>query len=215
MLNKYDLVLFDLDGTVADSDEMIVQSMYVLYDKYRNGVRTPREKIYYFSGPPIRETLKKEFPDMDNDFMFNEFVRVSWDLYDKYVVPFPHTIEMMEYLINRDVKVGIVTGKARESTKHCLDVLGLTTIVQYVVTPDDVTNLKPHPEGIFKSMEHFSIKEKKKVLYIGDNKSDYLTAKNAGVDIALVKWGPRKIDEDVKPDYWINDFLEMEDIING
>ena len=46
--NKYDLVLLDLDGTTADTDEMIIQSMYILYDKYRNGVYTPEEKIWYF-----------------------------------------------------------------------------------------------------------------------------------------------------------------------
>ena len=61
-----------MDGTIADTDEMIIQSMYELYDKYRNGRRTPVEEIYYFSGPPIRDTLKREFPDIDNDFIVNE-----------------------------------------------------------------------------------------------------------------------------------------------
>ena len=83
MPNKYDLVLLDMDGTIADTDEMIIQSMYELYDKYRDGRRTPVEEIYYFSGPPIRDTLKKEFPDMDNDSIVNEFVKISWNNYDK------------------------------------------------------------------------------------------------------------------------------------
>ena len=87
--------------------------------------------------------------------------------------------------------------------------------MDYFVAGDDVKNMKPHPESIFKAMEHFSILDKKKVLYIGDNKSDYLTAINAGIDVALVTWGPRKIDTSLTPTYWISDFKEVEDIVHG
>ena len=59
---KYSIVIFDMDGTVLNSDPMILEAMNILYDKYRDGVRTPKEKVVYFSGPPIRETLKTEFP---------------------------------------------------------------------------------------------------------------------------------------------------------
>ena len=80
-MSKYKTLLFDMDGTVADTDEMIKAAMYTLYDLYRDGVKTPDEEIVYFSGPPIRDTLKKEFPHMDQQFMFDEFHRVSSALY--------------------------------------------------------------------------------------------------------------------------------------
>ena len=214
MPNKYDLVLLDMDGTIADTDDMIIQSMYELYDKYRDGKRTPVEEIYYFSGPPIRDTLKKEFPDMDNDFIVDEFVRISWNNYDKYAKLFPHVKETIVALMNKGIKVGVVTSKMRESTIHCLEVIDLDDVVDYFVAGDDVKNMKPHPEGILLAMRHFSIKDKKKVLYIGDNRSDYLTAKNAGVDVALVTWGPRSIDRSLTPEYWIDDFNEVEEIVN-
>lgn len=213
MPNKYDLILLDLDGTVADSDEMIVQSMYELYELYRNGQRSPREEIYYFSGPPIRESLTKEFPGQDIDFLVNEFVRISWKNYDKYVKLFPHVKETLISLKNKGYQLGIVTSKLRESTTHCLDVLNINDVISYYICGNDVKRMKPDPESIFISMEHFSIIDKKKVLYIGDNKSDYLTAKNAGVDVALVTWGPRKIDKTLTPNYWISDFKEVEDIV--
>ena len=214
MPNKYDLVLLDMDGTIADTDEMIIQSMYELYDKYRDGRRTPVEEIYYFSGPPIRETLKREFPDMDNDFIVNEFVKISWNNYDKYAKLFPHVKETIIALMNKGIKVGVVTSKMRESTIHCLEVIHLDDVIDYFVAGDDVKNMKPHPESLLLAAEHFSIKDKKKVLYIGDNKSDYLSARNAGMDVALVTWGPRKIDRSLTPDYWIDDFKEVEEITN-
>ncbi len=215
LANKYDLVLLDLDGTIADTDELIIRSMNDLYDKYREGRRTPIEEIYYFSGPPIRETLMKEFPNMDIDFLVSEFIKVSTYYYEVCVNTFPHVIETLETLKSREIKLGVVTSKGRQNTIQCLRVLKLDTLIDYFVSSTDVENLKPHPEGINRCIEHFSIKDRKKVLYIGDNKGDYLTGRNAGVDVGLVTWGPRKIDYSLTPDYWLNDFKELEEIVNG
>ena len=215
MPNKYDLVLLDMDGTIADTDEMLVRSMNVLYDKYRNGQRTPVEEIYYFSGPPIRETLKKEFPDIYSEDLVKEFAATSLQYYDLCVTAFPHVKETLEKLNDKGVKLAVVTSKAHIPCQHCLEVIKLDDIITYFIASDDVDRLKPYPDGIYKCMEHFSINSKKRVLYIGDNKGDYLAARNAGVDVALVTWGPRKIDRTLTPDYWIDDFQEVEDIVNG
>lgn len=215
MPNKYELVLLDLDGTVANTDELLVRSMNDLYDKYRGGRRTPIEEIYYFSGPPIRDTLQKEFPDMDIDPLVEEFAKISWNYYDICVDLYPHVLETLKKLSNKGIKMGIVTSKSHGNTVHCLEALKVDQFVHFFIAGDDVEKTKPDPEGILKSMEHFSIADKKKVLYLGDNKGDYLTARNAGVDVALVTWGPRKIDKTLTPDYWIDDFKEVEEIING
>ena len=211
---KYDLILLDLDGTIADTDEMLVQTLFEMYDLYRGGNRSPREKIVYFSGPPIRNTLKVEFPDQDNDFMFNEFVRISWDYYAKVVKPFPQSVEVFTKIRGTGVKIGVVTGKYRRQTLHCLDVIGFTPITDFVVACNDINSVKPDPEGINLAVNHFGIKDKKRVLYIGDNLADYQAARNAGVDVAIVKWGPREIKEPITPEYWINDFNELEGMIN-
>ena len=211
---KYDLILLDLDGTIADTDEMLVQTLFEMYDLYRGGNRSPREKIVYFSGPPIRNTLKVEFPDQDNDFMFNEFVRISWDYYAKVVKPFPQSVEVFTKIRGTGVKIGVVTGKYRRQTLNCLDVIGFTPITDFVVACNDINSVKPDPEGINLAVNHFGIKDKKRVLYIGDNLADYQAARNAGVDVAIVKWGPREIKEPITPEYWINDFNELEGMIN-
>ena len=64
-MNKYKVLLFDLDGTLCDTDEMIVQTMYAIYKDYKPTKERTREELYYFSGPPIRETLKNDFPNYD------------------------------------------------------------------------------------------------------------------------------------------------------
>lgn len=215
MSRKYDLVLLDMDGTIADTDELIIRTMNDLYGKYRDGVKTPIEQMYYFSGPPIRGTIEKEFPNGDIDMLVDEFKKISNTYYSICVSAYPHVVETLSNLKKQGVKLGIVTSKGHYNCDQCIEAIGLKDIVTEYVAGDDVKQTKPNPEGIYRLIEHFCIKDKKKVLYIGDYIADYLVARNAGIDVAMVTWGPRKIDRTLNPDYWIDDFKEVEDIVNG
>ena len=210
MPNKYQVLLFDLDGTVADTDEMIVQTMNILYDLYRDGKRTPIEEIYYFSGPPIYDTLNKEFPGCDMEFMHSEFRRVSVELYPETVTAYPSAKETLISLKNKGYKLGIVTNKIHSSTLLCLKLIGLEGIFDSLVCYDDVSNPKPHGEPILKAANELGASDLSKVLYIGDNKIDLDTANNAGVDCALVSWGPRVLDKNLKPTFTISSFEDLE-----
>lgn len=212
-MNKYSTLLFDMDGTVVNTDELIVQTFFTLYDMYKNGQRRDRKDIYYFSGPPIRDTLKKEFPDLDPQFIWDEFHRISWDYYPKYILPFDGVKETLIKLKEKGVKLGIVTNKIHKTTQYCLDILSLNGLFDVIIGFDDVSKGKPHQEGIEKAMQLFNEKDKNKVLYVGDNVSDYLTAENAGVDCALLYWGPRVIGEEAKPKYKLHSFKELEEIL--
>ena len=208
-MRKYDILLFDLDGTVADTDEMIVQTMNILYDKYRGGRRTPREEVYYFSGPPIYETLNKEFPGCDFEFMHAEFRRVSTELYPSTVTTYPNCKEVLLELKKMGYKLGVVTNKIHSSTLFCLKLIGLEGVFDSLVCYDDVTHHKPEKEPILKGVHELSGENLSKVLYIGDNKLDLDCAKNAGVDCALVTWGPRKLDKNIKPTFFIDSYDDL------
>ena len=207
---KYQTILFDMDGTVLDSDPMIMEAMHILYDKYRNGIRTSDREIVYFSGPPIRETLKKEFPDLDQGFIFDEFHKESYKLYPAHTSSYPHSKEVLLELKKEGFNLGIVTNKLHHLTEYALKCIGLDNIFTIIVGFDDVTNPKPNGEGILKAIEQFN-GNKKTSIYIGDNKSDYLSAKNAGIDCALVNWGPRKLDESLTPNFKISSYLELKE----
>ena len=209
-MRKYNTLIFDLDGTVADTDEMIVKTMNVLYDMYRNGVRTPVEQIYYFSGPPIYDTLDKEFPGCDMEFMHAEFRRVSTEFYPNTVKAYPHAKEVLLRLKEQGYKLGIVTNKIHSSTEYCLRLIDLEGIFDSLVCYDDVKNPKPDKEAIIKCASELGAFDLSKVLYIGDNKSDLDTANNAGVDCALVNWGPRVLDKNLKPKMIISSFEDLE-----
>ena len=212
-MNKYRLLLFDLDGTLANTDEMVVQSFYALYKIYKPRVVRSREELYYFSGPQIRETLQKEFPDYDLEEMREAFARISKSLYAPYVTEYPDEIETLKALKEAGYLLGVVTNKGKPLTKYNLELCHLDDIFDVVITADDVAAAKPDPQGIFKAMEVLGIKDKKDVLYIGDNDIDYYSGTNAGVDTFLVTWGPREIKSVNKAKYTASSYNEVRKIL--
>ncbi len=213
-MKKYKTLLFDMDGTIADTDQLIKEAMNFLYDKYRGGNRTPEEKVIYFSGPPIRDTLKDEFPDMDQQFMFDEFHKKSSTLYATHVFAYPHSREVLLELKQAGYQLGVVTNKLHHLALYALECIHLDGIFDIVVGFDDVKKGKPDPEGMNLAMDYFK-SNKEETLYIGDNKSDLDTASNAGVDCCLVSWGPRVLPKELKPAFKISSYIDLKEKLYG
>lgn len=214
MHKKYDVVLFDMDGTIADTDEMVLKSFHILYDKFNNGKRRPDSEIYYFSGPPIKESLKKEFPNYDVNFMFDEFYKISQAMYDTTIKGFPHAREAILKLKEAGIKLGVVTNKMRGPAYRVLELIDLADdIFDIVIGFDDVQVGKPSPEGINKALEKLGYDDRSRVLYIGDNPIDDTTAKNARVDSAICYWGPRVLPNDLKPTHKLTSYKELEGVV--
>jgi len=211
MKSKYKLIIFDLDGTAADTDEQIFQTLTYLYDKYRNGVRTPREKTIYFSGPPMKVTLANEFPGQDIDMLDKEYRKKASELCPTTVKEFPECTMSMNLLKEAGYKIAVVTSKSKTSTKAVFDALKWNDMFSIVVDRDDVTKIKPDPEGMNLVMQKAGA-SKEETIYIGDNVGDYLSAKNAGIDFMLANWGPRDFRDKVEATYVVNSLKEMRDI---
>jgi pyrophosphatase PpaX len=215
MPKKYDVILFDMDGTLVDTDELIAQTFFYLYDKYKNGNRASREKIIYFSGPPIKDTLAKEFPEIDQKELLKEFHDVSWNLYPQCLKSYPFVKETLLNLKKQNYRLGIVTNKIHKTTEYCLKLLDLVNIFDVIVGFDDVTKPKPNPEGIHLAMEMLGQQDKTRTLYIGDNTSDYLTSQNSGIDCALITWGPRAISDSLRPKYLLKSFCHLKEVLES
>ena len=212
-MRKYKVLLFDLDGTLCDSDEMLIQSFFALYKKYRPVKIRTREELIYFSGPPIKKTLSDEFPDYPFEEIYKAFQVTSKELYRPYVKAFDKEIETLKKLKEAGYLLGVVTNKGAPLTKYSLEVCHIEDLFDVVISADDVNAPKPSPLGIDKALERLGIEDKGKVLYIGDNDIDYETATNAGVDALLVTWGPRKIKRVRDAKYAVSSYNELGGIL--
>jgi ATP-dependent DNA helicase RecQ len=113
----------------------------------------------------------------------------NWDLVYKNIPNckfYDNSINTIKHLRNNGIKVVIFTNSPK---KYVSEVLNFGSIeVDYIISYYDVQNHKPHPEGVYKTMQNFSLSNKE-LLYIGDSNIDYETAKNARVSYFNVEWG--------------------------
>lgn len=211
LIDKYKLILFDLDGTTINTDELIVETFNELCRLYRKGRLTPKEQLYKYSGPPIAESLVKEFPDLDPQFIYDEFHRISLINYPKYMKVYDGLFEVLDLLKERNIKLGVVTNKLHSTSEYCLSLTGLDKYFTHLVAINDVNKPKPDKEGVIKSMEFYQIKDKNKVIYVGDNESDYMTAVNSGVESIIMRLGPREFNKNLKPTYKFKSYKEFKE----
>ena len=209
-MKQYKLYIFDLDGTLLDSDKMLIETFHYLYKIYKPADYVIDDnKIITFSGPQIRDTLLKEFPELDQEKMLKEWRVESVKNYPKYTKLFPGSIELLSTLVEKGIPTAIYTNKHRFATDEAFKLFGISKLNLYSLAGDETPKLKPAPDGIFECMKHFGITDKSEVIYIGDTVYDYDTAMNAGVDFGLVDWTPRKLPENAKISVKIRSFSDL------
>lgn len=177
--------IFDVDGTLTSTNELIFASFNHVAEKYLNKTYAPEELIALF-GPPedfiLKELVGERYNEAHKDYFDFYFSRHS-SLADIY----PGIRDILLQIKNAGIPLGVFTGKGRKATEITLKVLGIYHYFDMVVTGDDVENFKPAPDGILKFVNQFSL-NKEKVLLIGDAVADIKAARAAGIKIASVVW---------------------------
>jgi pyrophosphatase PpaX len=205
----YKLVIFDMDGTLIDSDLMVVLAWVELYKKFRPGYKPRLSQLIYFSGPPLRDSFEKEFPSIPEKEIMAYFNKIAKPFYDETVVAYPGTREAIEGLKGKGLKVAVDTNKEREWALYSLKITGLDGLFDFVVAGGDVRNMKPAPDGVYLAMRKAGVEDPSEVLYIGDTIYDCETAESASVDAMIVEWGPRRLPRGAKPRYHLDSYGDL------
>ncbi|MBY7144096.1 pyrophosphatase PpaX [Virgibacillus sp. NKC19-3] len=201
-------ILFDLDGTLIDTNDLIIASFNHTFKQYN--LDFTKEEIIEFNGPPLVDTFRKIDPKR-TDQMIETYRVHNLANHDNYVKAFPQVVDTIEQLTNNGVKLGIVTTKMSKAVTMGLTLTGLDPFFDTVITLDDVTHSKPHPEPVIKAMEKLHA-EHASTLMVGDNYHDIESGKNAGIQTAGVAWthkGKRRLLE-YNPTYMLE---EMHDLL--
>jgi pyrophosphatase PpaX len=208
----YKGIFFDLDGTVADTELVVIMTMLSFVEKYTPNQKVTLHQLLKISGPPIKDTLHAYFPNEDVEKLIPEFAEKAREFYPKYAVAFPHIVSVIDTLKKQGIATGIVTSKLRRNALLTLDVIGMGNTFDWIITLDEVKSPKPDPDGILQCLHHFHLKPEE-VLFVGDTIYDYQAGKNAGVDTALVSWSLRPFDASIQPTYWIDNYARFFEII--
>lgn len=206
---RYDLVLMDMDGTIADTDALILYSYKKLFETVLGNIPRTDNEIYYFSGPPIRETLTREFPGHDVEELVKQYYEISSEKADELLTTFPYCRQVIKSLKKLGVKFGVVTNKMQVPAIKTLKTIGLDDLIDITVGSDIVKKGKPDKEGIEFACSMLGITDLSRVIYVGDNPIDIETAENANIHSIFCSWGPREVKTPINPTYRIDDYREL------
>lgn len=186
MTNKIRTVLFDLDGTILDTNELIIQSfLHALRGYVPAGFG--REHIIPSMGMPLVHQMQQFSGLEDVAHIVAAYREVNLRLHDELVRAFPYVPEVLEKLHRSGIKLGVVTTKMRLTTERGLRYVGIADYMSSVITIDDVRHPKPHPEPVQRAMEELGAAPAE-TLMVGDSAVDIQSANEAGTVSVGVAW---------------------------
>lgn len=208
---KKDTILFDLDGTLINTNELIIESfLHTLHHYYPN--QYGREDVIPFIGPPLVDSFKS----IDKD-RYKEMVEMYREHnvahHDALVKEFEGVFETVAHLQDEGYHLAVVTTKMRPTVHMGLNLTKLDQFFDVVVTYNDVQNVKPHPEPLYKALTQLG-SSKERAIMVGDSQYDILAGKNAGVTTIGVGYSikGREFIEKQKPDFIIDTMPELIDV---
>jgi pyrophosphatase PpaX len=183
---KIRAVLFDLDGTIIDTNELIIQSfLHALKGVVPESFG--REHIIPSMGQPLTMQLQQFSGQNDVARLTEAYREYNHIRHDEMVSLFPGVAEVIPQLRSAGIRLGIVTTKMRATTIRALELLGLYESMETIVALDDVEHAKPHPEPVAKAIQALG-SDPSETLMVGDSTVDIEAAIAAGAVPVGVAW---------------------------
>lgn len=196
-------ILFDLDGTLADTIELILRC-YRHTMRVHLGVHRPDEEWLATLGRPLRDQLRA-FARCEEEAaaMLETYSRYQRRIHDGMVRPYGGVPEVVARLAERGTPMAVVTSKRREMAVRTLARCGLDGRFSVLISADDVANGKPDPAAVTAALAALGGPDPRTVLFVGDSPYDMVAGRRAGVVTAAALWGafPRDALVAAGPDY--------------
>jgi len=209
-----DIVLFDLDGTVIDSTELIRES-------HRHAVRTvlgdelPDERLVANVGRPLIEQMRAFDPDRAEELLavYREWNHANTG---RLLRSYDGMEELLAELRHDGRRLGIVTSKSGPTVDLAWEVLPLSHHFDVVVSAETTGRHKPHPDPVHHALQHLDGHPERAVL-VGDSPFDLRAGRAAGLTTVAVTWGffDRAELEAEQPDHIVDTPAELRAVLAG
>jgi pyrophosphatase PpaX len=211
---KFAGLLFDLDGTVLDTTDLILQSFKHTFQVHYKREIKPQD-VHAFFGKTLRAAMEFLGPDKVEELIttYREFNIAH---HDDLTKNFAGMAETLQELHNAAMPMAIVTSKSSETALRGLKLFNMDQFFSVVIGANECSKHKPDPEPVQKALERLRLSPKD-CLMIGDSTFDIISARAAGVQTAAVRWTyvPWEDIVQAKPDYILEkpeDLLAICDI---
>jgi pyrophosphatase PpaX len=180
-------ILFDLDGTLIDSIELIVRSFQHATGEHL-GAPLERAVILPTIGLSLIDELERIAPGKGQDLLltYRGFLRAH---HDALIAEYEGVAALLAGLAEREVPMGIVTAKALVTATPSLQRFRLDRLMRTIVTWDDTERHKPHPDPLLLAAERLGVLPET-CWYVGDSTHDMAAARAADMRAIAAAWGP-------------------------
>lgn len=204
-------ILFDIDGTLLNTTELI-------YQAFEHSLKTNGHEV--LSRKQMSSTIGKSLEDCYLDFAPDGDINLLSKTHDEFQLKNPHlaevfpdTIRTLEKLKSLGFKMAGITNRWKSSGVLSIKYTGLDKYLKFVLYRDDVKKLKPDPEPIFRALGMLDIKKDEAVM-VGDSEIDVECGKNAGVKTVGVTYGfGGEHIRNFSPDFVIDNISELPEIL--
>jgi len=210
---RWAAVLFDLDGTLADTEALILRSYRFTMMEHLGEV-PPEERFLSTMGRPLPIQIRA-FAESDeqSERMRRTYVEYQRTIHDDMVTSFPGAGNVLSTLRGHGTRLAVVTSKATGIARRTLECCGLLGAIDYIICANEVSEPKPHPESVERALTEFALETRRdEVVFVGDSPFDLQAGRAAGVRTAAALWGPfsREVLNLEEPDYHLTD---IEDVL--
>lgn len=211
-MKEYDAYLFDADGTLIDTRELIYRSFVHMTETMRLPV-PGRAAVDALIGLPMGPQLERFIgPDRDGR-LYAEGHEIYHDFhmtqFHRYLGVFPGVREGLAALRDMNKKLIVVSSRNRKTLVPFMEALEISGFFPTVISADDCEKHKPHPEPALRGLEAADADAGASV-FIGDAEFDMCCGKGAGLDVAYVLWGGMDYANwPVKPDFVAETFADL------
>ncbi|MDR1068053.1 MAG: HAD-IA family hydrolase [Clostridiales Family XIII bacterium] len=221
-MSRIDTVLFDYDGTIMDTNDLVLASWRHAFRELLDREPDENEVLSTF-GEPIGDCVSRLFPDSDPEEVKRVYRSYQFSQYEEKIHPFPGMYELIVKLSEAGVKMAVVTNRLRNSTELGLKLFGFDAYIDTIVAVDDARakglGVKPEPDSVLYALELLGSRPEAAVL-VGDTLNDIISGNRAGVTTVRVAWAVAGDDAhdtesaEAIPDHVINESSELLDMVN-
>jgi pyrophosphatase PpaX len=207
-------VLFDLDGTLIDSIDLIVNSALYAFEKC--GRPAPAAEAWLADlGLPLRTMFGRFIDDQARmDELVAGYREYQLANHDRLVRPYDEVSSTLEALHDRGYELAVVTSKSEPLARRGLAHVGLEGVFDVIVGLESCTRHKPDPEPVHTALDRLGI-EPAAAAFVGDSPHDMAAGRAAGVTTVAALWGPFSRSQLARsePDYYIERMSELLPIV--
>lgn len=217
-MKKYDVILFDLDGTLTDSSQGIMNSIVYALKKYNIRVDNA-EDLRKFLGPPLHESFRDFYGFDDKKSMeavgfYREYFSTKGLLENEV---YPEIRELLKDLKENGKRLILATSKPQPFTDRITEHFNLAKYFEFIAGSNMDGTRSKKAEVIAYALSSCDITDKSNVVMVGDRAHDIIGAKTVGIDSVGVEYGYGDFDElsNAGATYIVKTVEDLRDLICG